>query len=131
MNLLNVGGTLTGGSTVVLTPAGLYAGGKASFTTPTHTRLEPEVIDFLVTPAKTSKTDPGVARSGLKISLANRVEEEGCCTVNAGTVIIDVGVRWPLGQPEAILDAAIQKLQALVFSQAFIDGAKKGVLPVS
>jgi hypothetical protein len=130
MNLLNVGGSMTGGTTVVLSPAGLSAGGKASFTAPNHTRLEPEVIDFLVTPVKaTSASDPGVARSGLKIAFANRVESEGCCGVQAGTVIFDVGMRWPLSQPEAVLDSAIQYLQALVFSTAFVDALKKGVLP--
>jgi hypothetical protein len=131
MNLLNKGGTLTGGATVVLTPAGLYAGGKASYTTPNHTRLEPETIDFLVTPATTTKTDPGVARSGLKIAFANRVTEAGCCGAQAGTVIFDIGMRWPLSQPSTVVDDAIQYLQALVFSTAFVDALKKGVLPVA
>lgn len=131
MNLLNEGGTLTGGATMVLTPAGLYAGGKASFTTPSHTRLTPQVVDFLVTQASTTKNDAGTARSGLKIALANRVESEGCCDVQSGTVIIDVGLRWPLSQPEAIVDDAISLLQALVFNTAFVDALKKGVLPVA
>lgn len=131
MNLANVGGSMTGGATVVLSPAGLYAGGKASFTTPTHTRLTPETVDFLVTQAKPSASDPGVARSGLKISLANREETEGCCGVQAGTVIIDVALRWPLSQPESIVDTAVELLQALSFNTAFIDALKKGVLPVS
>jgi hypothetical protein len=131
MNLLNKGGTMTGGATVVLTPAGLYAGGKASYTTPDHTRLEPQVIDFLVTQAVAKGTDPGVARSGLKIAFANREQAEGCCTVQPGTVIIDVGLRWPLAQPEAVVDGAIAYLQALVFSTAFVDALKKGVLPTA
>jgi hypothetical protein len=122
---------MTGGATVVLTAAGLYAGGKASFTTPNHSRLEPQVIDFLVTPANTTPTSPGTARSGLKISLANRVETEGCCDVQAGTVIIDVGLRWPLSQPESVVDDAVAYLQALVFNTAFVDALKKGVLPTS
>jgi hypothetical protein len=131
MNLANVGGTMTGGATVVLTAAGLYAGGKASYTTPTHTRLTPQVIDFLVTPASTTKDNPGVARSGLKIALANRVETEGCCDVQAGTIIIDVGLRWPLSQPESVVDEAIDLLQSLVFNTAFVDALKKGILPTS
>lgn len=131
MDLLNKGGTMTGGATVVLTPAGLYAGGKASYTTPDHTRLEPQVIDFLVTQAVAKGTDPGVARSGLKIALASRVETEGCCDVQAGTVIIDVGLRWPLSQPESVVDDAIDLLQALVFNAAFTDALKKGILPIS
>jgi hypothetical protein len=131
MNLLNYGGTMTGGSTVVLTPAGLYAGGKASYTTPSHERLTPQVVDFLVTPAVTSKSEPGTARSGLKVALANRVESEGCCNVQPGTVIIDVGFRWPLSQPESLVDDAIKYLQALVFTSAFVDACKKGTLPVA
>lgn len=131
MNLLNVGGTLTGGSTVVLTPAGLSSGGKASYTTPEHSRLNPQVIDYLVkTPVTTSK-DPGVARSGLKVALANRVEAEGCCNVQAGTVIIDVDARWPLSQPESLVDDAIELVRALVMSTAFADAIKKGVLPTT
>jgi hypothetical protein len=122
---------MTGGSTVVLTPAGLYAGGKASFTTPGHDRLNPEVIDFLVTPAVTTKAEPGVARSGLKIALANRVESEGCCNVQPGTLIIDVGFRWPLSQPSTLADDAIKYLQALVFNAAFVDACKKGTLPTA
>lgn len=131
MNLLNFGGTMTGGSTVALTPAGLSAGGKASYTTPTHTRLEPELVDFLVTPAKTSASEPGVARAGLKVSLANRETAEGCCDVKSGTVIIDVSVRWPLSQPESVVDAAIDYVQALVHSTSFVDAVKKGVLPTA
>lgn len=131
MNLANVGGSMTGGSTVVLTPAGLYAGGKASFTTPGHTRLEPQVIDFLVTQANTTKDDPGVARSGLKIAFANRVESEGCCAVQPGTIIVDLGFRWPLSQPESLVDDVIDYLQALMFNASFIDALKKGILPVS
>lgn len=131
MNLLNKGGTMTGGSTVVLTPAGLYAGGKASFTTPNHTRLEPQTVDYLVTQAVATKNSPGVARAGLKIAFANRETAEGCCTVEAGTVIIDIGVRWPLNQPEAVLDDVLSYLPALVSSAAFSDAVKKGVLPVA
>lgn len=130
MNVANVGGTMTGGTTLALTLIGL-TGGKASFATPTHSRLEPETVDFLVTPAVTNKTDPGVARSGLKISLANRLETEGCCGVQAGTVIIDVGLRWPLSQPESIVDTAIDLLQSLVFNTAFVDALKKGTLPTT
>ena len=130
MNLANLSGTMTGGSTVVLTPAGLSAGGKASYTNPDHTRLEPRVIDFFVTEAKGQGTDPGVARAGIKISFASRTTEEGCCTTAPGTVIIDLGVRWPLSQPQSVVDGAIDYLQSLVFNAAFTD-AVKGILPTS
>ena len=131
MNLANVGGSMTGGATVVLTPSGLSAGGKASYTTPNHTRLEPQVIDFLVKQATTTKDDPGVARSGLKIALASRSTEEGCCGVTAGTIIFELSCRWPLGQPEALVDSAFDYMQALLFNQSTIDGLKLGTLPVA
>lgn len=131
MNLANVGGTMTGGSTVVLTPAGLYSGGKAGFTNPDHTRLEPRTIDFLVRQAVPQGTNPGVARSGLKIAFANRETAEGCCDAKAGTVIIDVDFRWPLSQPEAVVDSALDYLRALVHTSAFADALKKGILPTA
>jgi hypothetical protein len=46
-------------------------------------------------------------------------------------VIIDVGFRWPLSQPESLVDDAIKYLQALVFTSAFVDACKKGTLPVA
>lgn len=131
MNLANVGGSMTGGSTVTLTPAGLSAGGKADYTTPTHSQLEPEVISFFVTKPKPNGSDPGTARSGLKVSFASRTTEEGCCAPAAGTVIVDVSVRWPLSQPQAVLDSVIDYLQSLVFTSAFTDAITKGVLPTS
>lgn len=126
---VKIGATLTGGADVVLASAGLSAGGKSSFITPDHTRLNPQVVDFLVTPATTTKDDPGTARSGVKIAFANRVQGEGCCTVSPGTVIIDVGTRWPLSQPEELVDDALAMLRGLVYTQAFADAFKKGILP--
>lgn len=132
MNVLNVGGTMTGGATVVLSASGLYAGGKASFTTPDHTRLNPQIVDFLVTPMQNAgNADPGVARSGLKVSFASRVTEEGCCTPRTGSVIIDVGFRWPLSQPDTVRDDAIELMQALWFNTSFLASLRNGTLPVS
>jgi len=128
---VTTGGSITGGTTVALTPAGLAAGNKATFVAPGHTRLEPRLVDFIVTPPKTSSTEPGTARSGLKIAFASRVQEEGCCTVSPGTVIFDVGIRWPLGQPETLVDEAIALLKGLVWTTAFADSIKKGTLPSS
>lgn len=129
--LVKIGATLTGGTDTTLSPAGLSAGGKATYTTPDHSRLAPEVIDFLVTAPTPSKTDPGVARSGLKIAFASRTTEEGCCSVSLGTVIVDVNFRWPLSQPESVVDDAIAYLKGLVYTTAFEDAVKKGILPVS
>lgn len=135
---VTIGATLTGGSTAVLTPAGLSAGGKASYTTPEHTRLTPRVVDFLVSapvsPQVTKKNPnpaPGVARAGLKISFANRTTAEGCCDVQQGTFIVDLGVRWPLNQPETLADDAIEYIQGLVFTTAFVNAVKLGTLPTA
>jgi hypothetical protein len=122
---------MTGGSTVVLTPAGLSAGGKASYTNPDHTRLEPRLIDFFVTPPKAVGADPGVARAGLKLAFASRTTAEGCCSTVPGTVIIDVNIRWPLSQPQSVVDSAVDYLQSLVFNSAFTDAITKGILPTS
>lgn len=129
LTVANVGGTLTGGASVNLAFAGMVNAQKASFVLPTHTRLSGRQVDVLSTPAATTAKDPGVARGGLKITMSDRQTEEGCCTVSQGSVIIDVGVRWSLNQPEALVDEAIENLRALVFTQAFMDSVKKGILP--
>lgn len=129
VTVANVGGSMTGGSSVVLSYSGSPGYGKASFTTPTNTRLAPRTVDFLMTPAKSTASDPGVARGGVKITFADRTSTEGCCTVQAGSVIIDLAVRWSLNQPETLVDDAIDVLQALTFNAAFIDAVKKGTLP--
>lgn len=125
----NVGGTLTGGASQTLASAGSTQPGKASFVLPSHTRLAARTVDFLSTAARTTPTDPGVARGGLKITFSDRQTEEGCCNVQAGSVIIDLGVRWSLNQPESLLDDAIEELQALVFNASFIAAVKSGILP--
>jgi len=129
MDLNNVGGTLGSGATVSLTSIGSNVVGKSSFVTPTHSRLANRQIDYLVTQARTTPTDPGVARGGLKVTFGDRQTSESCCSVQQGAVIIDVGVRWALNQPEDLVDNAIEYLQALVFSPQFIAAVKKGVLP--
>lgn len=124
----NVGGTLTGGASVTLNFAGNSDGKKAAYTHPDHTRLAPRVVDVLMKPAKTTNADPGIAQGGLKITFGNRQTSSECCTVQSGNVIIDTNVRWPLNQPETLVDDAIELLQALVFTQAFKDSVKKGIL---
>jgi hypothetical protein len=130
LTVANVGGTLTGGASVVLSSAGVTGSGKSSFTMPDHTRLTPRVVDFYVTPVKSSKSDPGVARSGLKISLGDHEVVEGCCTNKQGSIIIDVGLRWSLEQPDTLIDTAIELLQALATADGVLaDTLRKGALP--
>lgn len=129
VTVANVGGSMTGGSSVALTYQGNPQVGKATFSHPNNTRLTPRVVDFLVTPAVTTSKDPGVGRGGLKITFGDRQTEEGCCNVQQGSVIIDVGVRWALNQPESLVDDAIALLRAVLFNTAFTDAVKKGTLP--
>lgn len=125
---ITTGATLTGGATVALSPAGNMPG-KSVFVGPNHTRLVPNTVEFTASGGVPSGSNPGVARTSVKISFANRLTEEGCCTVKAGSAIVDLGVRWSLDQPEAVVDDVLEYLQGLVFSTAFIDAVKKGVLP--
>lgn len=127
---VTVGATLTGGSTIVLAPAG-FQPGKSAFVSPNHDRLVPETIEFTSTQPAPSAKDPGIARTGVKISFASRVEEEGCCTVKSGAVILDLGVRWSLSQPETVVDAVLGLFRGLVFTTEFNDAVKKGILPSS
>ena len=121
---------MTGGATVALSPAGNVPG-KSTFVGPNHTRLVPNTVEFTASGGVPSGNNPGVARTGVKIQFANRLTEEGCCNVKAGSAIVDLGVRWSLDQPVTVVDDALAYLQGLVFSTAFIDAVKKGVLPAS
>jgi hypothetical protein len=130
--IINISPTISGGTATTLTPAGLSAGNKASYTAPTHTRLEPRLVDFLVqAPSPQKNGVPGVGRNALKVNFASRTAEEGCCSVSAGSIIVDISVRWPLDQPEALLDSALEYAATLIRTDAFKDGAKKGTLPSS
>lgn len=129
LTLPNNGGTQTGGTNVALSSAGKTANGKASFVLPTHTRLAAREVDFTVAAAKTTNSDAGVARAGAKILLANRVESATCCSVKAGSVIIDIGIRWSLNQDESLVDEAIDIAQSILYTEAFANAIKKGLLP--
>lgn len=125
----NWGGTLTEGATKELSFSGSPVAGKVSFVTNEHTRLAARQVDFTASNAVTTATNPGVARSGMKITFGDRQTAAGCCTVEAGNVIVDVGVRWSMNQPEALVDGALEALRALVFSTAFEQAVKRGILP--
>lgn len=128
MNIAHVGGTLTGGATVALSPSGIQPG-KSVFVTPSHTRLTPQIVQFTTTAPVTTAKDPGVARSGLQISFAGRQTEEGCCTVQQGQVVADIGLRWSLNQPSTLVDDVVELLQGIVMDPSFKDALTKGVLP--
>lgn len=122
------GATLTGGSSVTLSPAG-FLPGKSSYVGPGNTRLEPETVEFTVSGGSPGAVKPGTAKTGVKISFANRLAEEGCCTVTPGLIVANLGITWDLSQPESLVDALIARLRAVVYHSSFPDMVKKGVLP--
>lgn len=128
ITLTNVGGTLTGGSSLVLT-RGNTVGQKAMFYLPSHTRLSLREVDFVAQPASTTDKDAGVARASAKVVLANRIESEACCNVKSGSVILDIGIRWSLNQDSALVDEAIDIGEAVIRSDAFKDAIIKMFLP--
>lgn len=126
---IKVGATQSGGTDTVLTRSGSVTPGKVEMLLPSNSRLVPKMVAFLTSNPIPKGTNPGSARGGLRVVLANREVEEGCCTVNQGSVIIDVDVRWPINQPEALVTEAIAILRGLVYSQEFADSITKGSLP--
>lgn len=127
---LTSGATLTGGTTVTLSPAGISPG-RSSFVGPTHTRLAPVTVDLSVSQIGTTPSNPGKAHSGCKIRFADRLVEEGCCTVKAGSVTVNVGIDWDLSQPETLKTNALAYLRGIVYTQWFDDMITKGILPSS
>lgn len=121
--------TVTGGTSTQLSYAGSPVSGKTSFTAPDHSRLSPRVVDFSANVPRVTANDPGVARAALKVTFADRVQNEQCCSVQAGSVIIDVSVRWALNQPEALLDDALAYTRGILQTDAFTRLAVDGVPP--
>ena len=122
---------LTGGSLVTLTSQGSNASNKVSFALPGHTHLTPRTLEMLVTPPKSSKDEPGVARSSLRLTRSTRIAEEGCCSAISGVTGADLNLRWNLNQPEAELDALIAAIRGAVWSPEFVAAIKTGMLPTS
>lgn len=129
-DVLNVGGTMTGGATMALTSAGVTQTGKVSFTTPTSTRLTPEYVYFKVSGGDPGNAgNPGTAKTTMSVAFADRSVEEGCCTAVAGYIVGEVEFRWPLALPEATLIEAYDLFRSLVNSIQFKDAMTKGTLP--
>lgn len=125
---VTTGATLTGGSTVVLSPAG-YQPGKSMFTAPGHSHLTPRTVQFTATAPVAGGKSLGVARTGIKVTRAERTADGDCCTVKDGAVIADLGFRWDLLQSESEADALIALVQGLVFTTQFTALVKQGILP--
>ena len=125
MNLLNVGGSLTGGSTVVLTEVSASSG-KVRFAFPDNTRLAVRTLE--VSASSSAKGSNPTGHTGVKLSFGDRMVEEGCCTVKTGTHFVDIGVRTALDQPEALVDDIIEAARAYVCSTHFESVVKTGVI---
>lgn len=126
---IKIGATQTGGTDLVLTNTGDNKPGEVVLSPSTSTRLLPKVVKLFTNTPVTSGTNPGSARAGLRVILASRVTEEGCCTVTPGTLTIDLSVNWPLSQPESLVDEGIAQIRGLVFSPEFVALVKSGRLP--
>lgn len=129
VSVSNVGGTLTGGETVNLAYSGNPGAGHTQFLWPESARLSPRIVDFYTTAPKTSQTDAGVARGGLKVAFSDRQVSEGCCAVQAGSVIFDANVRWHLNQPETLVADVREAVTALIASDLFWDTLTVGAVP--
>lgn len=125
---IKTGATLTGGATVALSPAGVQPG-KSVYVAPGNSRLAIRRVEFSATTGSSNGKDLGTARSGMKITFADREADDGCCTVKQGAVIIDLGLRWDLSQSEASAEAVLAYLQGLVFTTEFHDLLVKGNVP--
>nr|QDH87493.1 MAG: hypothetical protein H2Rhizo316672_000002 [Leviviridae sp.] len=55
--------------------------------------------------------------------------EDGCCTVQQGAVIADIGLRWSLNQPSTLVDDVVALLQGIVMDPAFKAALVTGTLP--
>lgn len=125
---IQVGPTLSGGTAVVLQSSG-QSPGKSTFTTPTSSFLQPEKVEITSNGGNALAADPGTVRTGLKVTFASRVQEEGCCTVMAGAVVADLGIRWNLNQPIVVLHALRDVLKAIVNDDEFWTAVETGRLP--
>ena len=116
--VIKTGGSQSGATDVTLSSKGGAPENQVILRTPADTRLAPRLIKFMTSTPVTTAANPGNARSTVRFILGNRVEEEGCCTVKAGTVTVDLVVNWPLTQPSSLIDEAIALIQGLVYSPA-------------
>ena len=130
---ITTGATLTGGSSVTLTPAGIQPG-RSVFVGPDHTRLTPRTVEFTTsqTPPSTKNKVPGVGRTGLKIRFAGHTATEGCCDAQMDEAVVDLGVRVGLTpNSDTLADAIIDYLKGVVYTAAFEDAVRKSILPQS
>lgn len=125
---LSIGATLTGGTAQTWTKQSTN-GTKATFTSPSHTRLAPKTIELGVSGGDVLNAVPGVARSTFKVAFAARETDEGCCSATPGNVIFDGALRWNLNQPETLAEDVLAVVRAFVYTDEFEDMVLKGLIP--
>lgn len=130
MNLLNVGGTLTGGSTVAYTPAGVSPG-RSVFVGPDHSRnaIDQISLSTSATPGNTKTGVPGISRGGTQMRRSKSVTSEGCCTAAVSLVQFDTQAQCNSNASDADVDAAIDLYRALVYTAAWKAMVKQMILP--
>lgn len=133
MNLLNVGGTLTGGTTVALTPAGISPG-RSVFVGPDHSRNRTDVVTLTAnsTPSNAKTGAAGVGRIGTQMKQSIPIAPaDGCCTSATAEIQFDTSVKVNSLADDTALDAAIDRYRALVYTAAWKTAVKSLILPQS
>jgi hypothetical protein len=130
MNLLNTGGSLTGGATVAYTPAGVTAG-KSVFVGPQHNRTAVDRFSLTVaqTPANSKTGAAGISRAGTQFRREIPVEVDGCCTAKVSQVGFDTQAFANTNASDADVDMAIDRYRALVMTAEWKAAIKTQILP--
>lgn len=126
---IKTGATLTGGTDLVYSDSGQGSSGERVFASTTSTILEPRQIKIKATIPTTTSANPGSSRSEVRFILGSRVQDEGCCTVSAGTVMASLTTAWPLTQPVDLVDELIDQIRGFVYTDEFVNLLKQGRIP--
>lgn len=123
--------TITGGTPVTLNPVGLVGPGKSRWLFPTHTHLKPNMVDLTTVSPVVTNADAGQASALVKLTVANREKEAGCCTVTSGQMIFDLKVRFAMNQDQAVIGTlGFSEFRALVSEPGLLESmVYNGILP--
>lgn len=130
---ITTGATLSGGSTVALTPAGIQPG-RSTFVGPNHTRSNIERVEFSSsqTLPNTKTGAKGQGRVGVRLQFSEAAGTgDGCCNAVQPGLVIDLGIRTDTLSSDTQVTRAIEYLRGVVYTTAFEDAIKKLVLPQS
>jgi hypothetical protein len=125
------GATLSGGSSVTLTPTGIQPG-KSTYVGPNHTRQTVETVGFTVSvqPANAKTGKLGTGRIGLTLRFTELPEsEDPCCATTPQYVNVDMGITSSTGVSDTLVHRARDYLRGISFTTAFSDALDKLILP--